>query len=265
MMVGRSVKEFYQSKERLRGTERLRVEGLTRWGFFHDVNFAAYQNEILGIGGLSGAGRTELARVLVGLDCKDQGRIFLEGKQVNIRSMGKALDHGLAYLSEDRKSEGLAVRLTVRENALAGLIRRHSRWGVYLYRQGVSILAKLITDLAIYPPDPNRPVSNLSGGNQQKVLLAKWLACEPKVLILDEPTRGVDIGAKMIIHQAIEKIADQGHTVILISSDLPELVRLSDRILIMRQGRFIREMSKDECTEETILLAANADGGINEN
>ena len=261
MMVGKSVTELNRTKKRARGPERLKVEGLTRWGFFHQVSFTAYQNEILGICGLSGAGRSELARVLVGLDKKDQGRILLDGKALSLANMGKALDHGLAYLSEDRKSEGLALRLSMRDNALAGLIRRHSRLGVYMQRKGFASLSQLIAELAIYPPDPERTVGNLSGGNQQKVLLAKWLACEPKVLILDEPTRGVDIGAKMIIHQAIEKIANAGHTVILISSDLPELVRLSDRIMIMRQGRFIREMQKDECTEETILLAANGAGG----
>ncbi len=259
MMVGRAEKEFYRETRRLRGAERLRAEGLSRYGFFHDVTFAAHEREILGICGLAGAGRTELARVLVGLDRADAGRLFLEGRQVRLRSMAQALRHGVAYLTEDRKSEGLALRLSTRENVLSGLIPRHSRAGVYVPGLGTATLGRLIQELSIYPPDPGRTVGNLSGGNQQRVLLAKWLACEPRVLILDEPTRGVDIGAKMIIHEAIERLADQGHTVILISSDLPELVGLSDRVLVMRRGHLTREMARAECTEESLLLAANTE------
>ncbi len=152
------------------------------------------------------------------------------------------------------------LRLTVGENILAAMIPRHSKAGIYRKRLGLPLLSELIEELSIYPPDPSRSISNLSGGNQQKVLLAKWMACSPKVLILDEPTKGVDIGAKMIIHDSIERLADDGHTVILISSDLPELVSLSDRVVVMRQGHLIREMQKDECTEESVLLAANGEG-----
>jgi ABC-type sugar transport system ATPase subunit len=259
MMVGRSVTEFYKKSDRTRGKERLSVTGLSRFGFFHDISFKAYEREILGICGLSGAGRSELARVLVSLDRKDEGRIVLDGREVNPRNMADAMDFGMAYLTEDRKSEGLAIRLTVGENILSGLIPRHTSGGIYKKRMGVSVLTSLIEELSIYPPDPSRSIDNLSGGNQQKVLLAKWMACGPKVLILDEPTRGVDIGAKVIIHESIERLADEGHTVILISSDLPELVSLSDRVMVMRQGHFIREMQKSECTEESVLLAANGE------
>lgn len=261
MMVGRSEKEFYKDVRRVRGAERLRVEKLTRHGFFHDVSFTAYEREILGICGLAGAGRTELARVLVGLDRRDSGRVFLNGREVAPRSMAHAMRQGIAYMTEDRKTEGLALRLSTSENILSGLIPRHSRAGIYLPRRGDGALEKLIAELSIYPPDPERTVGNLSGGNQQRVLLAKWMALEPRILLLDEPTRGVDIGAKMTIHQSIERLADEGHTIILISSDLPELVGLSDRVLIMRQGHFTREMRKDECTEESVLLAANTERG----
>ena len=175
--------------------------------------------------------------------------------------MSDALEAGLAYLSEDRKSQGLALRLTVAENALAALIPRHSTWGIYRPGRGAGLLDQLLDDLQIHPRDPALQVRNLSGGNQQKVLLAKWLALQPRVLILDEPTRGVDIGAKVLIHRVVEKLAEQGHAVILISSDLPELVTLSDRILVLRRGHLVQELPKAECDEETVLRAATGGDG----
>ena len=184
----------------------------------------------------------------------------MHGKKIRLSNMGKMMEKGIAYLTENRKTEGLALRLTLRENVLVSLVPWHSAGGVYNQTLGEPKLKELIRELSIYPPDPERMMNNLSGGNQQKVLLAKWMAIEPRVLILDEPTRGVDIGAKQIIHKSIERLAKEGHTIILVSSDLPELVALSNRILIMRQGRFIKEMSHEESTEETVLLAANGEG-----
>jgi len=261
MMVGRSVKEFYQRRERSVGDVRLSVRKLSRFGFFHDVSFDAKRGEILGICGLSGAGRTELARVLTGLDRADEGTIELDGARVQGSTMADFLNQGISYLTEDRKVEGLAVRLAVDDNVMSAVIDRLSSGGVFSKARGRPAVERLITELSIYPPDPSRTVGNLSGGNQQKVLLAKWLANEPRVLILDEPTRGVDIGAKMIIHSSIEKLAATGCTVLLISSDLPELVGLSDRVMIMRKGHFIREMPYHECSEESLLLAATGEGG----
>jgi ABC-type sugar transport system ATPase subunit len=261
MMVGRSVKEFYRRAERSIGEVRLRIRGLSRFGFFHQVAFEARRGEILGICGLSGAGRTELARVLTGLDRADEGSIELDGRPVRGTAMADFLEQGISYLTEDRKVEGLAVRLPVEDNVLSAIVDRLSSAGVYSQGRGKARVERLIGELSIYPPDPSRTVGNLSGGNQQKVLLAKWLASEPKVLILDEPTRGVDIGAKMTIHASIEKLAGEGCTVLLISSDLPELVGLCDRVMIMRKGHFIREMQYSECSEESLLLAANGDTG----
>jgi ribose transport system ATP-binding protein len=262
MMVGRSVKEFYKRDERKIGDVRFRVSGLSRFGFFHDINFEARRGETLGICGLSGAGRSELAKVLAGLDGADEGSIELDGVAVKSRNMAEALAQGVAYLTEDRKLEGLALRLAVGENVLAPIVDRLSSASIYSKTKGTPTVSRLIEELSIYPPDPERTVGNLSGGNQQKVLLAKWLASEPKVLILDEPTRGVDIGAKMTIHASIEKLARAGCTVLLISSDLPELVGLSDRVLIMRKGHFTREMDFSECSEESLLLAANGEGSV---
>ena len=228
------------------------------------MSFEARSGEILGICGLSGAGRTELARVLAGMDRADEGSVELDGSPVKGSSMAEYLEQGIAYLTEDRKAEGLALRLAVDDNVLAAIVDRLSRASVYRKSRGKATVERLIGELAIYPPDPSRTVGNLSGGNQQKVLLAKWLASEPKLLILDEPTRGVDIGAKMTIHKSIEKLAAEGRTVLLISSDLPELVGLSDRVIIMRKGHFTREMSYEECSEESLLLAANGDAGNGE-
>jgi ribose transport system ATP-binding protein len=260
MMVGRSVKEFYKRDERKIGDVRFKVSGLSRFGFFHDINFEARRGETLGICGLSGAGRSELAKVLAGLDTADEGRIELDGAEVKGRSMADYMEQGIAYLTEDRKLEGLALRLALGENVLAPIVDRLSSLSIYSKAKGAPTVSRLIEELSIYPPDPERTVGNLSGGNQQKVLLAKWLASDPKVLILDEPTRGVDIGAKMTIHDSIEKLAREGCTVLLISSDLPELVGLSDRVMIMRKGHFTREMSFQECSEESLLLAANGEG-----
>jgi len=261
MMVGRSVKEFYRRDERSIGEVRLRVRGLSRFGFFHEVDFEARRGEILGICGLSGAGRTELAKVLAGLDRADEGSIELDGTSVRGSTMAEFLEQGISYLTEDRKTEGLAIRLPVDDNVLSAIVDRLSWAAVYFKARGKPAVDRLIGELSIYPPDPSRTVGNLSGGNQQKVLLAKWLASGPKVLILDEPTRGVDIGAKMTIHASIEKLAREGCTVLLISSDLPELAGLCDRVMVMRKGHFIREMQYGECSEESLLLAANGDTG----
>ncbi|MCP4405559.1 MAG: sugar ABC transporter ATP-binding protein [bacterium] len=257
MMVGRAIEEMYHYEKREAEIEAFRTENLTRHGYFRDISFHVGQGEIVGIGGLSGAGRTELARVIAGADAVDQGRMYLENTPFAPRNMSEALASGVAYLTEDRKNQGLVLRLTVRENVLSALIPDHSHHFIYRQKQGEHLLAPLIKELQITPPDPEILTSNLSGGNQQKVLLAKWLATAPRLLILDEPTRGVDIGAKLIIHQTIEKLAEQGTAIVIISSDLPELVGLSDRIMIMRKGYFTQEMPRAECSEESVLLAVN--------
>ncbi len=260
MMVGHSVKDFYAHENHTVPEERLRVEGLTRYGFFHNVSLSAQKGEVLGICGLSGAGRSELARVLVGLDDRHEGKVFIDGKEIDPSTMSQAIRAGITYLTENRKTEGLALRLDIKENILAGIVPMLSKNGIYNEGEGTDLMKGLIDELTIYPPDPSRITGNLSGGNQQKVLLAKWIAMNPKVLILDEPTRGVDIGAKMTIHESIKNLAKKGTTVLLISSDLPELVSLSNRVLIMRQGHIIHEMDHSVCTEESVLLAANGEG-----
>ena len=260
MMVGRSVSDLYAERQAAPSDRKLCVERLSRYGFFHDVSFHVRAGEILGIGGLSGAGRSELARCLCGIDPVDAGRIVLDGREIRPRSYGAAVRAGLAYLTEDRKAQGLALRLRMGENVLSALVPRHCRCGVYSPARGRGVLDRLVQSLDVTPPQPKRLVSTFSGGNQQKVLLAKWLATDPEVLILDEPTRGVDVGAKVMIHKAIADVADAGKSVMLISSDLPELVGLSDRIAIMRQGHLIGEIDRAGATEASVLLAANGEG-----
>jgi len=260
MMVGRKMQAMFAEKKTHFGEERLRAEGLSRFGFFHDINFNVKSGEILGIGGLSGAGRSELARAISGVDPIDDGKLILNGEEVHFKDMGEAIKSGIAYLTEDRKSEGLFLRLSVHDNLVSVLIPEKSKYGYYNPNVGNPEVDELINTLNILPPDPEILTNSLSGGNQQKVLLGKWLATKPQVLILDEPTRGVDIGAKVLIHKTIEYMAEQGTSIILISSDLPELVGLSDRIMIMRKGHFIKEMMRSECTEKSVLLAANGEG-----
>lgn len=260
LMVGRSVAEFYAQRRSVIGDKIFEVKNLSRWGFFHNVSFEVHAGEILGISGLAGAGRSELARSIVGIDPVDEGEIMLKGKKVAFKSMREAINGGVAYLTENRKVDGLALPLTVAENTLSTVIDRIAKGLVYNSSDGKNVVKDMIENLSIYPPEPDRPVANLSGGNQQKVLMAKWLATEPTVLILDEPTRGVDIGAKEIIHKAVQNLASKGNAVVLITSDLPEMVGLSDRAIILRNGHVIGEIEKDEMSESALLLAANGEG-----
>ena len=260
LMVGRSINEFYTKREAKIGEELFRLEDLSRYGFFHNVNLSVKAGEILGVCGLAGAGRTEFARSLMGIDPLDAGNIYLNGEKIRIRSMSEAISKGIAYLTESRKTDGLALALTVAENCLACIIPRLSRGPFYSGKRNKGKVLELIEALRIYAPGIDVPVRNLSGGNQQKVLMAKWLAAVPKVMILDEPTRGVDIGAKEIIHKAIAGIATEGNSVILFTSDLPEMAGLCDRVVIMYQGHIIGEIDRENMSEGSLLLAANGKG-----
>lgn len=257
MMVGQDIDEFYHLREAKIGPVALEAEHLTRLGFFHDVSFQLHQGEILGLAGLSGAGRTELARSLCGLDPLDGGCVTLMDGPLPTGNYPKAVARGVVYLTEDRKQEGLFLRLSVKSNLLAALLPAHSRAGVYRANQGAPVVLRWMEELGIAASSPESGAGTLSGGSQQKVLLGKCLATQPKVLILDEPSRGVDVGAKRKIHEAVMALADGGAAVLLISSDLPELVGLSDRAIVLRNGRLIGELAKEEMSEESLLLAAN--------
>jgi ABC-type sugar transport system ATPase subunit len=257
MMIGQPASQATVTRQRMPGKKRLRVRNLARYGFFHDIRFHIRAGEILGIGGLAGAGRTELARVLCGIDPFDTGDVLLDGSLLTLRSMRRAMQQGMAYLTEERKGQGLALTLTAQTNMLCALhVKQGHLLGARKQRASFRVQAE---QLQLSPAQPQRQAMQYSGGNQQKILLGKWLATEPEVLILDEPTRGVDVGAKQVIHEAIARLADAGKCVLLVSSDLPELVILSDRVMIMRKGRFTREIGKEQLSENTVLLAANAD------
>ncbi|MCL2128382.1 MAG: sugar ABC transporter ATP-binding protein [Treponema sp.] len=260
LMVGRSIGEFYAKQDTEIGREAFRLDGLSRYGFFHDVSFSVHAGEILGVCGLAGAGRTELARSIIGIDPLDAGNIFLFGEKIKIRAMSGAINSGIAYLTESRKTDGLALALTVAENCLACIIPRLSKGPFFSGKRNRGKVLELVEELRIQAPGIDVPVQNLSGGNQQKVLMAKWLAAAPKVMILDEPTRGVDIGAKEIIHRAIANMAAEGNSVILFTSDLPEMVGLCDRAVIMHQGHIIGEIDRKNMSESSLLLAANGKG-----
>ncbi len=259
-MVGKSVNEFYAERSAEIGEELLRLEDFTRWGFFHHINLTLRRGEVLAIVGLAGSGRTEIARSMMGVDPLDAGKLIMNGKEHVFKDMTTAIKNGLGYLTEDRKVAGLALTQNVTDNTLVSIIDKLSSGIYYNPNKHKDVVLQKIKELSIYPPEPGRLVNNLSGGNQQKVLMAKWLATDVSVLILDEPTRGVDIGAKQIIHQAVLDYAARGNGVILVSSDLPEVVGLCDRALILREGYIVGEIRKGEITENTLLVAANGEG-----
>lgn len=259
MMVGQAIDEFYVQRSAEIGETVLRVDNLSRWGFFHKVSFEVRKGEILGVAGLAGAGRSEMARTLCGLDPMDRGSVHVGGAELKNHSYAESIAHGLVYLSEDRKKDGLFLRLSVKQNIVSAVIPRNSRGGIYQSKNESAETNTMIRKLDVVTSSADNDVSNLSGGNQQKVLLGKWLLATPEILILDEPSRGVDVKAKMKIHEAVMEQADAGRAVILISSDLPELVGLSDRAVILKDGHLIGELPKKHLNEETVLLAMNGE------
>lgn len=259
MMVGRKVKEEPLDVPDLTGAEvSLEVRGLSRGKTIQDVSFSVHRGEILGFAGLMGAGRTEVARAIFGADPKDRGEIRVHGKPVSIKSPKDAVRAGIGYLSEDRKHFGLATGMNVRDNvALASLDLFTGAGGVLSDAGMASAARRYIARLGIRTPSDTQEVRLLSGGNQQKVVIAKWLLRDCDILIFDEPTRGIDVGAKSEIYKLLEELAGQGKTVIVISSELPEIMRLSHRIAVMCEGRLtgIVPGGKDTTQEDIMHLA----------
>jgi ABC-type sugar transport system ATPase subunit len=260
MMVGRTLERALRApKAATESAELLRVTGLTRRGVFEDVSFSVRRGEIYGLGGVVGAGRTEVARAIFGADPIDAGEITIDGRAVRITSPREAVRNGIAMLSEDRKAEGLVLGLPVRENiALTVLDRMARAFGFIPPAPERALAQEFIRSLHIRTPSAEQLVVNLSGGNQQKVVLAKWLAVKPKLLIFDEPTRGVDVGAKAEIYTLIRELVANGMAVIVISSELPELLSLSDRIGVLKRGRMVVEVDAATTDEATILAYAAA-------
>ena len=257
MMVGRTLGDMFGIRTTEPGEEYVNIENAGCGKDFQDVSFTVRRGEIVGFAGLVGAGRTKLGRGLFGLEPINQGRFIIEGNPVEIRSPVDAIKHGIAYVSEDRKTEGLFLRMTVRENFVAPKL--HNFAGAFGFMRDATITSfadKQKEIFTISTPSTNHIVNNLSGGNQQKVLLAMWLSIKPKLLIIDEPTRGVDVGARSDIYHLLRKLADEGTGIIMISSDLTEILGLSDRIMVMREGRIVNELTKEEATEENIIASA---------
>jgi ABC-type sugar transport system ATPase subunit len=253
MMVGRSVDTLYPKTEATPSDVVLSVRGLTRKGVLKDVSFDVRRGEVLGLAGLVGAGRTEIARCIFGADRFEQGTILLDGEPVTIHSPQDAVRLGIGYVPEDRKRQGLFLDMSVRDNIGMSVAHRMTRAG-FVDRAAVTEVAASYRDrLSVRPPMLDIAVSRLSGGNQQKVALAKWLALTPKVLILDEPTRGIDVGAKAEVHGLIDELAHEGIGIILISSELPEVLNMSDRIIVVAEGELVGELSREEATQERCL------------
>jgi rhamnose transport system ATP-binding protein len=222
----------------------------------HGVNLCVRAGEVLGLGGLTGAGRTELAQVLFGLTPAHGGQILLKGRPVSIDSPTKAVDLGIAYLPEDRRRHGVILDMPVASNTTLTVLGRISRAGMIDFARERALSADFVRRMGTKTPSVDTLVGNLSGGNQQKVALSKWLATEPAVVILDEPTQGVDIGAKAEIHRQIGELAARGLAIILISSELMELMGMSDRIAVMHGGRVAGVLSRAEATQENVLALA---------
>ncbi|HZO88217.1 MAG TPA: sugar ABC transporter ATP-binding protein [Chthonomonadaceae bacterium] len=256
LMVGRELKEAIPKVAAEPGPPALAVKHLNRKGVLHDISFAVRQGEILGIAGLVGAGRTELARAIFGADPIDGGTIELFGRPVKIRSPQDAIRHGIGLVTEDRKQQGLVLGMAVRENNTLANLDALSTLGFIRSREERQVAEKYRASLAIKTPSIEQTVQNLSGGNQQKVVLAKWLFTGSKVLIFDEPTRGIDVGAKSEIYKLMNELAAQGVAIIMISSELPEVLGMSDRILVMHEGSIAGELSRAEATQEKIMHLA---------
>jgi ribose transport system ATP-binding protein len=235
----------------------LDVRHLERGRVLRDINLQLHKGEILGLAGLVGAGRTEVARAIFGADPIDSGEVRLNGKPLRIKSPRDAVRHGIAYLSEDRKRYGLALGLDVEFNTVLATLNRFVGWlGYVLNGRTRHTTEGQVRRLAIKTPSVSQRVKNLSGGTQQKVVLAKWLTADANVLIFDEPTRGIDVGAKSEIYHLLNDLSHQGKSIIMISSELPEILRMSHRILVMCEGRITGELSAKEATQENIMQYA---------
>jgi inositol transport system ATP-binding protein len=232
------------------------VENVSRSGGFEDVSFKVHAGEIVGISGLIGAGRTEVARVIFGLDAADAGVIRLNGKPLKLTSPKDAIANGIAMVSEDRKAEGLVLCRSVGENISLANLKKFASGLFISERQEESAAQRMIKMLRIKTPNTAMIVENLSGGNQQKIVLAKWLLGDLKLLILDEPTRGIDVGSKSEIHRLMTDFARQGLAIIMISSELPEILGMSDRVVVMSEGRVTGELTRREATQESIMRLA---------
>lgn len=262
MMVGREMSDIYQIRRNDPGEELLRVEGFTDSRHFSDVSFSLHRGEILGFVGLVGAGRSEVMRALTGVEKRLSGDLYLKGKKTHLKNPTDALKHGIGFLTEDRRADGCALGLSIKQNISMCSLDMISRLGFINLHKEARRAERYVQDVNVKTPSIDQLVGNLSGGNQQKVVIAKLLCRAPEVLIFDEPTVGIDVGAKQEIYQLIQRLTAQGCGVILISSYLPEVMGLSDRLIVMAQGRITASFERDELSqlsEEEVLKKASID------
>jgi ABC-type sugar transport system ATPase subunit len=256
LMVGREVGLFPKEKSEIK-EPALEVRGLSGKNNVQDVSFKVRQGEIVGLAGLVGAGRTDVARMIFGVDKRSAGEILINNKPVEIRSPSDALENGIGYVPEDRKQHGLVLGMSVKENASMAILQRISnKLGKIRTKNENEIVEYYVGQLDIVTSDLDKAVKDLSGGNQQKVVLAKWLSTQPKVLIMDEPTRGIDVAAKAEVHALMSKLAQEGIGILMISSEMPEIIGMSDRVIVMCEGRVTGEFLRDEASQEEIMSCA---------
>jgi ABC-type sugar transport system ATPase subunit len=260
MMVGRELNDLYKRTLHPLGDIVLEINNLNRCNSLHDIGFVLRKGEILGVSGLVGAGRTELARAIFGIDKIDTGEIVVNGEKVMIGSPIDAMNYGIALVPEDRKNQGLLLIKEVSYNITLAVLERFIKGIRVDHQLERKLVDEYIEKLSIKTPSYEQIVNHLSGGNQQKIVIAKWLATTPKILILDEPTRGVDVGAKSELYSIINMLAEQGVAIMMISSELPEIINMSDRVLVMHNGRITGELTRSELDQEKIMFFAT--GGI---
>jgi ribose transport system ATP-binding protein len=254
MMVGREIRNLYGASGEGNQEEYFRVEGFTREGFFKDISFNLKRGEIIGLAGLIGAGRTQIGRSIFGIDPYDSGRIFLNGSEIHSPKPLSSIENGIAYLTEDRKGLGLFLGMSIRDNIIAPSLRRFSGWSGLLDGRRIDRFAsEAVENNSIATPSITKKINNLSGGNQQKCLIAMWMGIHPEVIIFDEPTRGVDVGARADIYLKLRDFAAAGTGIIMISSDLPELIGMCDRILVIHHGKISGEIHRLDFSEERIM------------
>ncbi|KUF22942.1 sugar ABC transporter ATP-binding protein [Bacillus safensis] len=255
-MVGRELTDRYPERTPSTGDIILEVKQATKKGQFQDISFSVKAGEIVGVAGLMGAGRTEMMRSLFGLDPLDQGEIWVHGKKAVIKKPSDAVKLGIGFITEDRKDEGLMLDASIRENIGLPNLKSFSPKGLIDKKNEQDFVDLLIKRLTIKTASSDISARSLSGGNQQKVVIAKWIGIQPKVLILDEPTRGVDVGAKREIYQLMNELTDRGVAILMVSSELPEILGMSDRVLVIHEGTISGELDKTEATQERIMTLA---------
>lgn len=255
-MVGRVMSEYYPARTNVPGDEIFRVEGFTQPGVFRDISFNLRKGEILGVAGLMGAGRTEIMRAIFGVDPHESGKLYFEGKEIHIKNPRDAIRHGFGFITENRKTEGLILDFSIERNIALPSEERMAQSHVINDKKEFDFSSELSKRLGVKAQDINLPASTLSGGNQQKVVIAKWVGMHPKLLILDEPTRGIDIGAKKDIYDLMNELTAKGVSIIMVSSELPEVIGMSDRILVIHEGRAAGIVEHKDATQTRIMTLA---------